>query len=612
MWNINSQQVLDMLPLPTCVIKDDIIQYANFKLAKLLHYSPTYLKSLSFLKIVHPQERAKLKNFITQLVNKSSKPEGCQFRAETGRGDVLCIKAVFSLLTQNEDAEVICQCCGAIGYEPQSFDDGLIQEEESDIVFREIFYQSPIGMAFFDTNGLLADANQASLDIIGLTSIEVLKGYNLLTNSFLPESIKEKIRDGESLEYSTEFDCSLIGESKPLPVNKTRYCHIDYLITAINTKEKKRKGFLVQMQDITARTLTERHLQYLSLHDSLTGCYNRAYFEQEMKRLERGRLPSPGIILFDIDELKLINDTMGHLIGDNILVVAAQILKNCFRTEDVVARIGGDEFGVILPNGDQATFEGVCQRINKLVAEHNETNPHLPLAISMGYAIMDITEKSMDQLFKEADDNLYRQKLSRRTSVHNTFFRALTRSLEARDFFAQGHNTRLKYLVRELAKAVSLPLPQINNICLLAQYHDIGKVAVLENILMKPSCLSCTELQEVHRHCEIGHRIALASPELFPIAELILKHHEWWNGGGYPLGLKGEEIPLECRIFSIAEAYDVMTNDRPYRKALCHDDAVKELLRGAGVQFDPELVPKFIRIIKEGCTKEESGPTVFE
>ncbi|MDD2497169.1 MAG: diguanylate cyclase [Desulfitobacteriaceae bacterium] len=612
MWDIDSQQVLDMLPLPTCVIKDDIIQYANFKLANLLHYSPTYLKSLSFLKMVHPQERLKLKNFITQFVNKNSGTERCQFRVETGRGDVLCIKAVFSLLNQNPGTGVICQCCGAIRYEHQSLDGSIIQEEESDKVFREIFHHSPIGMAFFDKNGLLTDANQASLEILGLTSIEALKGCNLLANSFLPESIKEKIRDGESLEYSTEFDCSLVGESKQLPFNKTRYCHIDYLVTAIKTKEKKCAGYLVQIQDITARTLAERHLQYLSLHDSLTGCYNRGYFEQEMKRVEGGRLPSPGIILFDIDELKLINDTMGHLTGDNIIVTASHILKNCFRVGDVVARIGGDEFGVIIPNGDQATFEGVCQRINKMVAEHNEANPHLPLAISMGYAIMDISEKSMDQLFKEADDNLYRQKLSRRTSVHNAFFRGLTRSLEARDFFAQGHNTRLKYLVRELAKTVSLPLPQINNICLLAQFHDIGKVAVLENILMKPSYLNCTEMQEVHRHCEIGHRIALASPELFPIAELILKHHEWWNGGGYPLGLKEEEIPLECRIFSIAEAYDVMTNDRPYRKALCHDDAVKELLDGAGVQFDPELVTKFIRIIKEGCTKEESKPTVFE
>ena len=139
---------------------------------------------------------------------------------------------------------------------------------------------------------------------------------------------------------------------------------------------------------------------------------------------------------------------------------------------------------------------------------------------------------------------------------------------------------------------------------LLAQFHDIGKVGIPDRILLKPGALEPDEVIEMRRHCEIGHRIAQSSPDLLPVADWVLKHQEWWNGGGYPLGLAGERIPIECRILSIADAYDAMTSDRPYRKAMSHAAAVAELRRCAGSQFDPELVELFI----ETCSdKAESS-----
>ena len=132
---------------------------------------------------------------------------------------------------------------------------------------------------------------------------------------------------------------------------------------------------------------------------------------------------------------------------------------------------------------------------------------------------------------------------------------------------------------------------------LLAQFHDIGKVGIPDRILLKPGPLSPEEMVEMKRHSEIGHRIANSSPDLLPVADWVLKHQEWWNGAGYPLGLAGEKIPIECRILAIADAYDAMTSDRPYRKAMSHDAAVTELRRCAGTQFDPTLVELFI----QGC-----------
>ena len=149
-----------------------------------------------------------------------------------------------------------------------------------------------------------------------------------------------------------------------------------------------------------------------------------------------------------------------------------------------------------------------------------------------------------------------------------------------------------------LAERIGLTQQKINDLILLAQFHDIGKVGVADRILFKPGPLTNEEKIEMQRHCEMGYHIALSAPELAPIADWILKHQEWWNGQGYPLGLKEEEIPLECRIISIVDAYDAMTSDRPYRKALSHQSAIRELKRCSGSQFDPVLIESFIYILE--------------
>ena len=171
--------------------------------------------------------------------------------------------------------------------------------------------------------------------------------------------------------------------------------------------------------------------------------------------------------------------------------------------------------------------------------------------------------------------------------------------LEARDHITEGHADRLQEMLIRLAKRMNMAENRMPDLRLLAQFHDIGKVGISDGILLKPGALTPEEVILMRRHCEIGHRIAQASPELLQIADWVLKHHEWWNGEGYPLRLIGEQIPIECRMLSIVDAYDAMTNDRPYRQAISHSDAVDELRRCAGSQFDPELVDMFIEARRE-------------
>lgn len=361
---------------------------------------------------------------------------------------------------------------------------------------------------------------------------------------------------------------------------------------------QKTKYVTVFSKEITELKKTEEKLKYLSLHDVLTGLYNRAYFEEEMRRIDTGRFDLVGLILCDIDGLKLVNDTLGHDRGDELIRTASRVIRESFRESDVVARVGGDEFAILLPNSPQSKVENICVRIKNAIALYNATNPKLPLSVSTGYAVRSGYTKSVSELYREADNNMYKEKLSGSQSAKNAIIQNLINTVEAKGEMTREARERFQGMVYSLANAVGLPGERIKDLHLLSQFHDIGNAGIHEQVLLKPDRLTPDELLEVHKHTDIGHRIAQAAPELAHIADFILKHHEWWNGSGYPLGLKGEEIPLESRIIALVTAYNAMTNPRPHRGAMSQQKAMRELRKFSGTQFDPHLVEKFIETIK--------------
>ncbi len=348
--------------------------------------------------------------------------------------------------------------------------------------------------------------------------------------------------------------------------------------------------------DITDLKNYEEQLKYLSLHDQLTGLYNRTFFETELSRLEGGREYPVSIISTDLDGLKLINDTLGHSDGDRLLKACAGILQQSFRSSDILARVGGDEFAAILPNTDNKTCESVARRIRDNIAAYNREYANLPLSLSMGVATASSRKNSLRDLFKQADDLMYRDKLYSSFSTRGKIVNSLMSALAERDYITEGHAMRLEKYCLALGEEIGLSSQHLADLALLAQVHDLGKVGIPDRLLFKPGPLDKTEWEIMKLHPEKGYRIALSSPELAGVADLILKHHERWDGTGYPLGLKEEEIPVCCRILAIVDAYDAMIHDRPYKKAITVHEARKEVRRSAGTQFDPHLVEVFLKL----------------
>lgn len=351
-------------------------------------------------------------------------------------------------------------------------------------------------------------------------------------------------------------------------------------------------GVVLAFREITEQRKKQKEVEYISFHDSLTGLYNRRFFEEELRRLNTKRNLPLSLVMFDVNGLKLTNDAFGHKAGDQLLKKVAEAMKEECRADEIIARIGGDEFVIILPKIDSKQAEIIAKRISARIAREKVNS--LALSVSFGWGTKKEPEQNIEAVFKSAEDYLYRRKLSESTSMRSNVLELIMQTLFEKDGGKEEHAERVSVWCEKTGIALMLDQVSISELRTVGLMHDIGNIAIDARILNKQDALTDDEWSEIKRHPEIGFRILSSVNELAPLAEIILAHHERWDGAGYPRGLKGGEIPLKARILAVADAYDAMTSERSYRKAMSEDAAVEEIRRNAGTQFDPVIAKLFI------------------
>lgn len=351
-------------------------------------------------------------------------------------------------------------------------------------------------------------------------------------------------------------------------------------------------GVVGLSRNITRQKALEDKLRYLSQIDILTGLYNRHSFEEKIKLLNKERYLPLGIIMGDVNGLKLVNDTLGHLEGDDLLKDMAKVLKDTCSTKGDVFRWGGDEFMVLLPCCNEAQCERVVDEINLACKAYDKNL--IQLSISLGSGIKTSLEENIYACIRKVEEKVYRQKLLKEKSMKSSILDTLKKSLEEKNMETTEHTDRVVEYAVAVGKMMGFKIAELDELTLAAELHDIGKIAVPEELLLKPGRLTEEEFELLKTHTEKGYRIIQASGELSNVAKSVLTHHERWDGKGYPLGLKGEEIPLMARIINVVDAYDVMMTERPYKRAMTHQEAMEELQKCMGTQFDPEVVQKFV------------------
>ena len=456
--------------------------------------------------------------------------------------------------------------------------------------YRTIFEHGPMGILLLDAEGTVLQANKTLSKYTGYDKSELV-GKSIFETVVLDENKEtakkyiEKVLAGEEVEYVGK-SIRKNGEIFPI-LFKERRVEIPGLGRC-----------LLSMQlDYTDYKKQQQKIKYIGYHDQLTGIYNRSYIEKELKKYDKPKFLPLSVVMVDINGLTLVNESYGYQKGDQILIEAADKLKTFLRDKDIMGRWSGDEFIIILPESSEQQIAELRKSVD-LYCDSTAEN-EIPVSLGFGSAIKKEESTNIYQVINQADRKMNQDKLTKSRSSKNKFVKNLINTLGAKSNETKEHALRMTSLAFNLGDKLNLSHEKLNELNLLATLHDIGKVTISEKILNKPGKLSEEEWKIIKSHPVKGAAITGSTEEFSSISIYIRHHHERWDGSGYPDGLSGKKIPLLSRLITIVDSYDVMTNERPYKKAMSKNEAVKEIKECAGSQFDPKLAADFITLLEE-------------
>lgn len=378
---------------------------------------------------------------------------------------------------------------------------------------------------------------------------------------------------------------------------------------------------------------TQQYLEKLAQVDDLTGLSNHRHFQEQLSEeiaQAKKQKNNLALIMLDIDYFKFYNDTYGHQCGDEVLKQMGSILLETIGEKGFSARYGGEEFAVILPGLNAEQASAIAENLRERVAGYEfygaEMQPQGRLTISCGIAVYPQHAENKQELIRAADEALYKAKYSSKNKVElyfnvfselNSFINASERELlnsirtlisiiNAKDRYTYGHSERVTVYAGKLAQKLGFTEHQLAMLSYAAYLHDIGKIEISRELLNKRAALTCEEWQIFSKHPVWGADIIKPINPLREIYPFILYHHENYDGTGYPHGLCGSEIPVEARILRIADSFDAMTTERPYKKSMTVEEALAELQKYAGSHFDPLLVTYFLELYAERSLPDQN------
>lgn len=370
----------------------------------------------------------------------------------------------------------------------------------------------------------------------------------------------------------------------------------------------------------------QKKLEWMSIVDGLTEAYNQRYFqlrlEQEMDHAEKNS-SSLGLLMVDIDNFKKFNDSNGYIIGDLILKKTVEFLRSKTNLNDILFRYGGDEFIIIVPNIDKNNSIAIIEELSKSFQDIKgyirNLDPSYYLTISAGYSIYPELASSKEKLLMQAENALHYAKNSGRNRVHlfhDTFkdinsnleisnrkfvssLKVLLSTILAKDKYTLAHSERVSEYAMIIARSLNLSEDEIHKIQISGILHDIGKIHIPENILNNRETLTDVEMQIIKEHTTYGVSILEEVPDLAYVIPVVKYHHERFDGNGYPDKLVGEAIPFEARLLCIADSLDAMLSNRAYSNGITIPQAMEELKKCSGAQFDPKIVDAFISYLEK-------------
>lgn len=572
------------------VIQDNVVKIGNTVICRYTGYQREEIIGASFENFIYSEDREKcVASHYMRLSGMRASEDRLEFRLICKSGDVLWVQSrgvrmqwegrdAIQYFVVDIDARV--KAAEALRASEEKY--RLIAEFVSDVIW--VFNVTEYCLTYFSP------------------AVEQLFGYTPEEALALPiERLVSKKSFGQLMEKIN----ALAGTYLETPGSQSSFLlevelvrkdgGVTWAETSGRFRENGSHGIEIigVMRDIGERKKAEEQILYLSYHDQLTGLYNRRFYDEQLARFQLEKRYPLTLVLADVNGLKLTNDVFGHQEGDKLLIRVAKVFKSMCRAQDITARIGGDEFVILLPNTGGKAAERLVRCIREGLYGQQADGGSI-LSVSFGWATKERGEQNISAVFLEAENRMYLRKLTESVSMRNETVKLITTSLYRDHPEESQHSLQVSALCAELARALDMDDNQISELTAAGLLHDIGKIGIDDALLNKSGELSEKERGALRLHAEKGYHILKETKEFLGLANYVLSHHERVDGKGYPRGLSGEEIPVQSRIISIAEAYDAMTNARAYRPGVTTQQAVREIRRNAGTQFDAALARTFV------------------